>query len=344
MSSSMPLLDQSSSRRRGVSLTFAHCTSELRHKSSRQSADSAFDANSSFGWSPSGRIRSHTLAAPAPAYFADFSFARRSPSPAHRLPRLQNNPLRPLRPRLARALAATRRSRVLGAEVQLVLELVEALESCLSCYRGSPAASPIRERGRTLALAGSSGATAVGLDPLTPDRPLHPTTGSPPSSTATTPPMSASHDASLAAHRRLAVEEVRLLVRELIELIPDAQLYLRNGEYGPLTSPNVTLEQLLASLEPPEGSGGNSVATTSSTGRKPSGGEEAATAAGERNWPARLTRDCRALLEEAGLPSGASGAFAADWLLGASVAGSVAANSGETISPRSQLQLKDLSP
>ncbi|GAA5867957.1 hypothetical protein JCM3774_004737 [Rhodotorula dairenensis] len=261
MSSSMPLLDRN---RRG-------------------SAESFYDTPSTFGWSPSGRIRASSIATPAPVYFADYSLAKRAPSPAHRLPRLQGNPLAPLRKRLARSLAATGRGRRLHTEVQLLLELVEALDACVASL-----AHPLE------------------ADAVPPDRARtsHPLLSASPAVALTTTTAGPTD-----LTRLVAVDEVRLLVQELIELIPDAQRCLQEGAYGPLAQSDVTTDALLQSLEARVDPHGPSSDTLSVPPISP-------TTSPPRLdwWPARLARDCRALLEEAGLPSTASGANAAAWL------------------------------
>ena len=250
-----------------------------------QSTESFYDNLSALGWSPGGRIRAASIATPAPVYLADYPFPKRSPSPAHRLPRLQGNPLAPLRKRLARSLAATGRGRRLHTEVQLLLELVEALDACVASL-----AHPLE------------------AEAVPPDRQLRASTSM--LSVAPTQLASPSKRGDAPGHspatpRLVAVDEVRLLVQELVELIPDAQRCLREGAYGPLTQSDVTTDVLLQSLEDPDpttdGASSSPVTQTSPLWKLDS-------------WPARLARDCRALLEEAGLPSTASGANAAAWL------------------------------
>lgn len=246
-----------------------------------QSTESFYDNLSALGWSPGGRIRAASIATPAPVYLADYPFPKRSPSPAHRLPRLQGNPLAPLRKRLARSLAATGRGRRLHTEVQLLLELVEALDACVASLAHpleADAVPPDRLRASTSMLSVAPAQLAS------------------PSKRGDAPGHSATP-------RLVAVDEVRLLVQELVELIPDAQRCLREGAYGPLTQCDVTTEVLLQSLDPDptDGASSSPVTPTSSLPKLDS-------------WPARLARDCRALLEEAGLPSTASGANAAAWL------------------------------
>lgn len=250
-----------------------------------QSTGSFYDNLSALGWSPGSRIRAASIATPAPVYLADYPFPKRSLSPAHRLPRLQGNPLAPLRKRLARALAATGRGRRLHTEVQLLLELVEALDACVASL-----AHPLE------------------AEAVPPDRQLRASTSMLPVAPAQLASPSRWGDApghSSATPRLVAVDEVRLLVQELVELIPDAQRCLREGAYGPLTQSDVTTDVLLQSLEDPDpttdGASSSPVTPTSPLRKLDS-------------WPARLARDCRALLEEAGLPSTASGANAAAWL------------------------------
>ncbi|GAA5981330.1 hypothetical protein JCM10908_004071 [Rhodotorula pacifica] len=265
MSSSVPLLDRN---RRG-------------------SVESFYDNTSTFGWSPSGRIRASSLATPAPVYLADYSMAKRAPSPAHRLPRLQSNPLAPLRKRLARSLAATGRGRRLHTEVQLLLELVEALDACVASL-----------------------AHTLVSDTVPPDRPRASTSTLPVSPSHTSPSKRSETAGHAGTSRLVAVDEVRLLVQELVELIPDAQRCLRDGAYGPLVQSGVSTDALLQSLEALE----SNSSANSANSPHPSSPVSPTAPAPINCWPARLARDCRALLEEAGLPSTASGANAAAWL------------------------------
>lgn len=167
-------------------------------------------------------------------------------------------------------------------EVQLLLELVEALDACVASLAHpleAEAVPPDRLRASTSSLsAAPAPSPAKRADP-----------GGAPGHSFATP-------------RLVAVDEVRLLVQELVELIPDAQRCLREGAYGPLTQTDVTTDVLLRSLDAdPSDSSSSPIGPTSPLPRLDS-------------WPARLARDCRALLEEAGLPSTASGANAAAWL------------------------------
>lgn len=253
-----------------------------------RSAESFYDNLSVLGWSPTGRLRaSSSIATPAPVYLADYSFAKQSPSPARRLPRLQGNPLARLRKRLARSLAVTGRGRRLHTEVQLLLELVEALDACVASL-----AHPLE------------------AEAVPPDRQLRASTSMLPIAPAqlASPPKRADPGGAAghgsATSRLVAVDEVRLLVQELVELIPDAQRCLREGAYGPLTHSDVTTEILLESLDPDPTESASSSSPVGPTSPLPK----------LDSWPARLARDCRALLEEAGLPSTASGANAAAWL------------------------------
>lgn len=254
-----------------------------------QSADSLYDTPSAFGRSSAVPVSTTPLATPSPAYFADFSFTKRSTSPAHSLPRLQSNPLGPLRKRLVRSLAASGGSRRLHTEVQLLLELVEALDACVLAYSdGLPTSSPPRDLARL---------------PVRPSLPLLPEGFS-------ENPTTSSVANNAGTHRRMAVEEVRLLVRELFDLVPDTQRYLRAGQYGPLSDIQVTTEALLASLDIADSV---EVDPADPADPRTSTGSLAVTS-GANWWPARLARDCRSLLEEAGLPSMADGANAAAWL------------------------------
>lgn len=125
----------------------------------------------------------------------------------------------------------------------------------------------------------------------------------PPSASTTSTRSSGSTNAAGLATSQSAklalVDEVRLLTHELIELVPDARHCLVAGRYGPLGGSgvpvSVSVRALLASLE----------------------GPAAAAAADPDWWPRRLARDCRALLEEAGLPTGQGTAAQTVWMLAA---------------------------
>ncbi|GAA5896661.1 hypothetical protein JCM5296_004201 [Sporobolomyces johnsonii] len=209
---------------------------------------------------------------PAPAYFSalsSYSFPA-SPDRLQVPPPLPvpANPLAPLRKRLIRALDGS--GRRLHTEVQLLLELIDALEHCIASF------SPSSERSSADSAASTSSSSAAPHTSTSSDGHLHslaPTTA--------------------CAHQRKAilVDEVRLLARELVELVPDAQRCLTNGHYGPLASPSSSTKVLLQSLS-----------------------DERSTTPGW--WPRRLARDCRALLEEAGLPTGTN---LTAWLLAASM-------------------------
>ena len=240
-----------------------------------RSAESFYDNLSVLGWSPTGRLRaSSSIATPAPVYLADYSFAKQSPSPARRLPRLQGNPLARLRKRLARSLAVTGRGRRLHTEVQLLLELVEALDACVASL-----AHPLE------------------AEAVPPDRQLRASTSMLPIAPAqlASPPKRADPGGAAghgsATSRLVAVDEVRLLVQELVELIPDAQRCLREGAYGPLTHSDVTTEILLESLDPDPTESASSSSPVGPTSPLPK----------LDSWPARR-------------PSTASGANAAAWL------------------------------
>ncbi|SCV68680.1 BQ2448_801 [Microbotryum intermedium] len=189
------------------------------------------------------------------------------------------NPLAPLRKRLARALAFPRRGN--GFEVQLVLELIDALEHCVE--EGS------RRRRLSLPTLNHAGIeTEIAPHKLVradPDDFEHveqegggadtPTAGT----TTTAPAPSTSLEALF--------EEVQVLIKELVEIASDARKCLVAGRYGPLS--------LL-----PAG------VTTSSSASKPSKLDPSALANALIDpgtldwWPRRLSRDLRALLDDVG--------------------------------------------
>lgn len=237
------------------------------------------------------------VARPAAAYqssLSSYSFPAPSRTPTHRSPPVPVNPLAPLRKRLARSLASTSGTRRLHTEVQLLLELIDALEALLASF-SSPSTSSGGDRssgdsnassgGAGLAngtTAGLSASTAVGTDdPLSSS--THSASVRSTSSTTSAPPPS----------RATLTDEVRLLIRELVELVPNAQKCLAGGRYGPLSQPGISTRALLATLE-------------RSTRSSPE------TVSSPEWWPRKLARDCRTLLEEAGLPTATA---AGSWVL-----------------------------
>ncbi|GAA5997338.1 uncharacterized protein JCM10292_000189 [Rhodotorula paludigena] len=272
----------------------------------RGSADSRVDQWPSF---VTNSVIHQPLARPVAAYqstLAHFSFPAPSRTPTQTSPTTPPNPLAPLRKRLARSLASTLAGRRLHTEVQLLLELVDALEHCITSFAPSSdsgsadrsssdasasSTSPSGLAGGLTALAAVSSPSLQSVD----ENPLSASTTSTRSSGSTNAAgLATSQSAKLAL-----VDEVRLLTHELIELVPDARHCLVAGRYGPLGGSgvpvSVSVRALLASLE----------------------GPGAATAADPDWWPRRLARDCRALLEEAGLPTGQGTAAQTVWMLAA---------------------------
>lgn len=239
------------------------------------------------------------VARPAAAYqssLTSYSFPAPSRTPTHRSPPVPVNPLAPLRKRLARSLASTSGSRRLHTEVQLLLELIDALEALLASFSASPNSSG-GDRSSGDSNASSSGASpangnTAGLSAST-------------ASVADDPLSSSTHSASARStgsatsapppSRTTLVDEVRLLIRELVELVPDAQKCLVGGRYGPLSQPGISTRALLSTLE-----------------HSTRGSPDAASS--PEWWPRKLARDCRTLLEEAGLPT-ATAAGSPAWLL-----------------------------
>ncbi|GAA5950599.1 hypothetical protein JCM10213_006933 [Rhodosporidiobolus nylandii] len=216
------------------------------------------------------------LARPPQAYqssLSTYSF----PGPSTRAPHLHHslpvaiNPLNPLRKRLARSLASSGTGgSTLNPEAQLLLELIDALEHCITSFSPSNGTSGDLHRS-----SGEPGASST--------LPTSPSSSSSPGAlpcplnhaTSTTPAPRSE------ASRSTLVDEVRLLIRELVELVPDAQACLIAGSYGPLSArgAGTSTKALLRSLE-----------EASENERRD-----------ERWWPPKLARDCRALLEETGL-------------------------------------------
>ncbi|GAA5990540.1 hypothetical protein JCM5350_005834 [Sporobolomyces pararoseus] len=270
----------------------------------RGSADSRSDS-----WPPvvSNSFIHQPIARPVPAYLSQlstYSFPPTSnlpskvppPRPVSSGPITRagafgsSNPLAPLRKRLARSLAGL--GGHLHTEVQLLLELVDALDHCITLFSPSAAIA-------------------------NPDQAFSPASRTPPSSSTIPLPLDESPPSigpvrSIQSKAAL-LDEVRLLVRELVELVPDAQRCLTTGQYGPLAFPNTTTSRLMQSLEkkvtestedPPlvtPSSPSSSLSSPAAHAPRPTSWNS-----GNSNdwWPSRLARDCRNLLVEAGLPSG----------------------------------------
>ncbi|KAM0756140.1 hypothetical protein T439DRAFT_21784 [Meredithblackwellia eburnea MCA 4105] len=160
-------------------------------------------------------------------------------SPVTRITATSNmlSPFAPLRKRLVRAVYSGKR---VGVEVQLIIELVDALESYVRAF----------------------------------------------SNTINTTVPSSEERGEL---RKEAVNEVSSLLRELIEIAPEAQRCLAQGNYGPLASTS------------------NSVSDPTSPNRRSSSqksNNEMFDTGLATWWPRRLARDCRAMLEEVSLAAG----------------------------------------
>ncbi|GAA6062400.1 hypothetical protein JCM10212_006186 [Sporobolomyces blumeae] len=256
------------------------------------------------------QLSSYAFPAPAVNGTSSLPSARTVTTPANaRTAALgTSNPLAPLRKRLARSLAGSGSGGRLHTEVQLMLELIDALEHCMTLFSATPKPDAANDSSFPSLLASSptcssphaaSGSPQVDArDPLSSSVPQTPTQ---------------QDDLEL---KTAVLDEVRLLVRELVELVPDAQRCLTNGQYGPLASANTTTKRLLESLDPDLA---NPKSTSSAT-RRPSQGATTSrerprrTAFGTDSWPSRLARDCRTLLDEAGLPTGKGSAV---WQLAA---------------------------
>ncbi|GAA5969062.1 hypothetical protein JCM11641_007455 [Rhodosporidiobolus odoratus] len=223
------------------------------------------------------------IARPAATYqslLSSYSFpapSTRTPDPPLASPTSINH-LGPLRKRLARSISTAGTS----TDVQLLLELIDALENCITSF-AAPAAARASHDSTTSSILHSS---------------VPPTALSPHTDALAPSPVSQSSFASALTSRshQSLVDEVRFLIRELLELVPDAQRCLAAGTYGPLARPSASTKTLLQSLQVPN----------------------AAVSASPDWWPRRLARDCRTLLAEAGLPTGTGPAA---WLLAAHLQG-----------------------
>lgn len=204
-------------------------------------------------------------------------------------PSVAGNPLMPLRKRLARVLRAGKRGSV---EVQLLLELIDALEHY------------IRATEQLL---------------VTPTRSSTPHSVSAPATPPTPPATFASETAPASQACIDLLSEVRSLVKELVEFVPDAQVCLTSGQYGPLAFPCASLhyQHPQQAVHHPQGANGKSAVAFSSAlpslppstthamvlhDMKGARGEDSSDVREARTqwWPRRLSRDCRALLEDVG--------------------------------------------
>ena len=220
------------------------------------------------------------------------------------LPAPNYNPLAPLRKRFARAIGAGRKVTV---ELQLVVELVDALEHCITAFSGKgddplglashPSPGPLAQPSSSPGVDGRPGSagSSVSMSYLV--------------------GLSAKTAMARAADIEL-MNEVRSLVKELVEICPDAQTCLTNGEYGPLAYGPPTLA-LAATDKPPSIGGGARLRSAPSphSTRQVNIANHAAAASDNTKldmkdpgtpdwWPRRLARDCRALLDEVGVALG----------------------------------------
>lgn len=180
------------------------------------------------------------------------------------------NPLAPLRKRLARSLAGA--GGHLHTEVQLLLELVDALDHCITLF-SSPSAS------KSTALPSSTSPKSTGAREDDGKTTASEREGSSEQNNNLQSMSAGGGGVGGPARSKTALlDEVRLLVRELVELVPDAQRCLANGQYGPLAFPNTTTARLVQSLErlqpqpaePVEMSGGKLGPLTTSPSASPS--------------------------------------------------------------------------
>ena len=254
-----------------------------------QSADSRTDP-----WPPfvSNSYLHQPIARPTPAYLSQLSNYSFPPVPAKTSPpRSSNpppavrsgglgssNPLAPLRKRLARSLAGS--GGQLHTEVQLLLELVDALDHCITLFSTQTPTDP----------SSLSPMSRSSHPPLFSSLPV-------PFDESATPSIGPTRNSKSAL-----LDEVRLLVRELVELVPDAQRCLTNGQYGPLAFPNTTTIRLMQSLENKEIVESPSPSPPILKTPRPTSWKSGTHSS--EWWPSRLARDCRSLLVEAGLPTG----------------------------------------
>ncbi|ORY73411.1 hypothetical protein BCR35DRAFT_148622 [Leucosporidium creatinivorum] len=259
----------------------------IRRKGSVGS-DVPLDMWASRGSSSSSSSYGRTHASSQPSLI---SYALSSPSVNRSSLTASLNPLAPLRKRLARSLNSGRRA---GVELQLLLELIDALEHYIRSADAhppplsQPPATPSTTSGST-----SNSSVSLALEPSTPSPPSI-STPLPSTSTSTSqPPRQTDVD---------LLSEIRSLVKELVECVPDAQLCLTTGLYGPLAFPSPSYGATTSHYGAPARSGSFSsswptmpLSTTASMvlmDLRDSGAIEW--------WPRRLVRDCRGLLEEWG--------------------------------------------
>lgn len=201
------------------------------------------------------------------------------------------NPLAPLRKRLARSLNSGRRARV---ELQLLLELIDALEHYIKSAEAHPQQAPA---------APSSSSASASTSSLF----LEPTTPSPPSAAVLPlgPAPSPETDVELLA-------EIRSLVKELVECVPDAQLCLTTGLYGPLAFPSSALSHSATTYHHGGPAARTGITFSSNWPIMPLSTTSSMVLMDLRDsetlewWPRRLARDCRGLLEEVGFALGAT--------------------------------------
>ncbi|GAA6053454.1 hypothetical protein JCM3770_005173 [Rhodotorula araucariae] len=280
-------------------------TSATGHVQRRGSADSRNDIGPGF---PTNSYIPVPVNRPAASYQSALSTYSFSTLPSRSFggassPPVPHNPLAPLRKRLARSLAVTTGRRQLHAEVQLLLELVDALEHCIATFAPTGDGAKLPHASGD-AGAGGSGGSLPGSTSVTSSLSStcdatyeNPLAASPTSTCSSTWTAGVAAAVAATPSARLAlVDEVRLLVREVVELVPDAQRCLTLGAYGPLASPAaaVSTRALLDALEQHA---------------------PRAVAADAEWWPRRLVRDCRALLDEAGLPTRQGSATQTVWAL-----------------------------
>ncbi|KAK4057601.1 hypothetical protein OIO90_001246 [Microbotryomycetes sp. JL221] len=177
-----------------------------------------------------------------------------------------SNPLYPLRKRLVRYFATGKR---LGVEFQMLLELLDALEMYIKLAIAHQGASPTANA--------SSSSPSLSSSPTDPS-----------------PTVSIQNLVE-------QLSEIRSLVRELVECVPDVQACLTAGMYGPLAFPTVSTSPINFVKQPPPSSQSTlHLPMISSTTTASMVAVDLRDSQSNDWWPKRMAHDCRGLLDDVG--------------------------------------------